>query len=181
MGNRTAKTSLFVLTIAAIVWLGGLNIRAIVGFDLLQVGTLDFKPNIHPYIERTIYSLICQASMVVDIAYIVLWISGIVYLMSTSLKMKMHGWLMMAAILFYLFTPVEVYTMVLDYKMWILDHIGSNDLVEFRILFIHRLAALAGVPMIAQLCYYTGIGIIVFRPLRKSGTTAGQSNQTVPG
>jgi hypothetical protein len=168
MENRTSKTALLVLVIAAVVWLGGLNVRAIVGFDLLQVGTLDFKPNIHPYIERTVYSLICQASMVVDIAYIVLWIAGILYLTSTSLNLKKEGWLLMVAILFYLFTPVEVYTMVLDYKMWLLDHIGSNDLVEFRTLFIHRLAALAGVPMIAQLCYYTAIAVAVFRPFRRT-------------
>jgi hypothetical protein len=69
--------------------------------------------------------------------------------------------------LFYLFTPVEIYTMVLDMRFWYFDFIGSNDLVEFRKLFIHRLAALSGVPMIAILCYYTAIVLAVFKPLRK--------------
>lgn len=75
---------------------------------------------------------------------------------------------MMGAILFYLFTPVEIYTMILDAQMWYLDHIGSNDLVEFRKLFIHRLAALAGVPMIALMSYFTAIGFAVFRPFQRS-------------
>jgi hypothetical protein len=79
---------------------------------------------------------------------------------------------MMSAILFYLFTPVEIYTMVLDFRMWLLDVQGSNDLVEFRKLFIHRLAALAGVPIIALLCYYTIIVLAVFRPFVKHAEAA---------
>jgi hypothetical protein len=168
METRTSKISVVVLTIAALCWLGGLNVRALVGFDLLQAGTLDFKPNIHPYVERAVFSLIAQSSMVVNYAYAAVWISGIVFLSTTSLKLREHGWLMMSAILFYLFTPVEVYTMVLDFKMWYLDFLGSNDLVEFRKLFIHRLGALAGVPMIALLCYYSIIPLIIFRPMRST-------------
>ena len=166
MKSHPAKISLFFLSLAAICWLGGLNVRALIGFDLLQVGTLDFKPNIHPYVERAVFSLIAQSSIVVTYAYIIVWVSGIVFLRTTSLRLKEQGWLMMSAILFYLFTPVEVYTMVLDVKMWHLDFIGSNDLVEFRKLFIHRLGALAGVPMIALLCYYSIIVLAIFRPMR---------------
>ena len=167
MKARVAQFSLVVLCIAGVCWLGGINIRALVGFDLLQVGTLDFKPNIHPYVERAVYGLIAQCSMVVDVAYLVIWISGILYLVTTPTRLKEEGWLMMSVILFTMFMPVELYTMVLDGKMWYLDHIGSNDLVEFRILFIHRLAALAGVPMIALLSYYTIIVLAVMKPMRR--------------
>ena len=74
---------------------------------------------------------------------------------------------MVSAILVYAFAPVEIYTMVLDVRMWLLDVSGSNDLVEFRKLFIHRLAALSGVPMIALLSYYTAIVLVIFRPLER--------------
>jgi hypothetical protein len=81
---------------------------------------------------------------------------------------------MIAAILFYAFVPVEVYTSVLDVRMWLLDAAGSNDLVEFRKLFIHRLAALSGVPMIALLSYYTAIALLIIRPFRRPhGARAG--------
>jgi hypothetical protein len=175
MKPKIARISLAVLCVAGICWLGGVNVRAVIGFDLLQIGTLDFKPNVHPYVERTVFSLIAQSSLVVDIAYAVVWVSGLVFLKTTGLRLKDNGWLLMSAILFYLFTPVEVYTMVLDAKMWLLDHVGSNDLVEFRKLFIHRLAALAGVPMIALLSYYSIVCLAVFKPMKTppiSGTTA---------
>jgi hypothetical protein len=168
MENRTAKIALFVLCLSASFWLGGLNIRAVVGFDLLQIGTLEFKPNIHPYVERAVFALIAQSSLVVGIAYITCWISAVVYLATCRIPFRENGWLVAAAILFFLFTPVEVYTMVLDARMWLLDHQGSNDLVEFRKLFIHRLAALSGVPMIALMSYYTSVAFAVFRPLRRA-------------
>lgn len=167
METRTGKAALLVILVGSIVWLGGINIRAIVGFDLLQMGTLDFKPNIHPYAERTVYSLIAQSSLVIMVAYACVWLAGIVYLRTTRFRLKEQGWLMMSAILFYVFTPVEVYTSVLDFRMWLLDYAGSNDLVEFRKLFIHRLAALSGVPTIALLCYYTTAWLAVFRPLKR--------------
>jgi len=161
------KISLIIIVIALIFWLGGINIRAMIGFDLLQVGTIDFKPNIHPYVERVVFGLIAQSSMVIDIAYVVLWIAGILFLKTTKIRFKENGWLLMCAILFYIFTPVEVYTMVLDAKMWYLDYAGSNDLVEFRKLFIHHLAALSGVPMIALLGYYTAVVLAILQPLRR--------------
>ncbi len=168
MKRQIEKISLFILCLSALFWLGGINIRAMIGFDLLQIGTIEFKPNIHPYVERTVFSLIAQSSLIVSIAYLATWVSSIVYLKASRYRFRDHGWLMAAAILFFLFTPVEIYTMILDGNMWYLDHIGSNDLVEFRKLFIHRLAALSGVPIIALLCYYTAIGFVVFRPLKRS-------------
>lgn len=175
MTRTRTSAALLLIVLSAMVWLGGLNIRAMVGFNMLETGTLDFKTNIHPYVERTVFSLLAQSSMILAAAYAVLWIAGIVFLRTTTLRMKDHGWLFMSAILFYLFTPVEIYTIVLDFRMWYLDYLGSNDLVEYRKLFIHRLAALAGVPMIALLSYYTAIILCVFRPMRRRDQPADAS------
>src|SRR5207249_3931384 len=100
MRIRQEKFWLLAVVISALVWLGGGNLRAMIGFDLLEMGTLDFKPNIHPYVERAVFSLIAQSSLVVDIAYISLWIAGFAFLKSSPMRLKEHGWLVMAAILF---------------------------------------------------------------------------------
>lgn len=176
-GARPAleKSSLFLIAAGTVCWLGGINVRAMIGFALLQFGTLEFKSNIHPTIERTIFSLVAQSSIIVNIAYVVVLGAAIVYLRTSRLEFRKEGWLMISALLFFLFVPVEIYTMVLDVRMWLLDMSGSNDLVEFRKLFIHRLAALSGVPMIALLSYYTIIVLAVFRPLRRPGGDPGRS------
>lgn len=169
-----AKTALLLSVLGAVTWLGGINVRAAVGFSLLQFGTLEFKPNIDPGIERAVFSLVAQSSMVLNAAYAALLVSSIAYLRAAKPAWKSEGWLMVASILFYAFVPVEIYTMVLDVRLWLLDAAGSNDLVEFRKLFIHRLAALSGVPMIALLSYYTAIALLIFRPLRRQpGERAG--------
>lgn len=169
MNVRAEKTSLFFLIVSGILWLGGINIRAVIGNDILVMGTLEFEPNVHPMIEREVFGLVAKSSLVIIIAYLITLVSSIVFLKSTSLSPKKEGWLMMSAILFYIFVPVEIYTMVLDAKMIYLDLVlSSGDLVEFRKLFIHRLAALAGVPIIALCCYYTIIGLAVFQPLRRA-------------
>lgn len=166
--TKTAKIALLVVIVSAIFWLGAINVRAVIGNDLLIFGTIEFKSNINPQVERSVFGLISKSSLVVIGWYFVLWIAGIIFLFSTKLKFKQHGWLMMSAILFYIFTPVEVYQLVLDGKMIYLDLFTKGELVEFRKLLIHRLAALQGVPIIAQFCYYTIIVLVVFQPLKRN-------------
>lgn len=168
MESRTARISFALIILGAVVWLGGVNVRAIIGGDLLEFGTIEFKSNIHPMVERELFGLIARSSLVILPAYLLTLVSSIVFLKSTSLRLKQHGWLMMCAVLFYIFAPVEIYTMILDAKMLYLDLVASSgDLVEYRKLFIHRLAALSGVPVIALFSYYTIIGLAVFQPLKK--------------
>ena len=157
------------MIVGAVVWLGGVNIRAVIGNDILVLRTLDFQPNVPPLVEREVFGLIARSSIVAGIAYLVTLASSIVFLKRTTLTFRQNGWLVMSAILFYLFVPVEIYTMILDGKMAYLDLVlSSNDLVEFRKLLIHRLAALSGVPIIALFCYYTVIGLVIFEPLKKT-------------
>jgi hypothetical protein len=167
MKNKIADVALLFIFLGTITWLGSYNIRVLMSLNLLQFGTLEFQPNIHPYVERLVFAMIAQSAMIAMVGYAAVWISGAVYLRCTPNRLKEHGWLMMSAVLFYVFTPAEIYVMILDMKMWLLDNVGSNDLVEFRKLFIHRLGALSGVPIIALLCYYTIIVLIVFRPMQK--------------
>jgi hypothetical protein len=57
--------------------------------------------------------------------------------------------------------------MVLDVRMVLLEFFGNGQLSQFRELFLARMQALAGAPLIAQLCYYTIIILAVVQPFRK--------------
>lgn len=162
-----AKICLLVIFIAAIMWLGGIHTRAIVSFELFENGTLEFRSYIHPSSERTIFRINSSLSLLTTVTYIVLWITGLIFLRLTSLKFSKDGWLLMSFILFYMFTPVEIYTLILDINIWYMDYIGSDDLVKFRELFIRRLRALSGIPYIAMMCYYTIIVLIIFKPFHR--------------
>jgi hypothetical protein len=168
-GNRihTWRAALFMLVIASIFWLGSSIVRAVVGNSLLQIGTLNFDEYISPDAEREIYTLIAEINLVVIISYAVAVVSSIVFLKTMPFRLKEHGWLMMSAILFYLFVPVELFTMTIDAEMIYLHYFTTAGQYTFRELFIARVAALSGTPLIGTLCYFTIIALAVFQPFRK--------------
>ncbi len=167
MRNQIARVSLFALIVSSIIWLGAVNVRAAIGNELLNFGTLQFKTNLDAELEREVFRLISLSSVFVISGYLGTFASAILFLRTRALPFKQNGWLMMSAILFFIFSPVEFYTLYLDLKMISLDFFSNPSLTDFRILFIRRLAALAGVPMIALLSYYTIIGLVVWQPMKK--------------
>ena len=164
----TWRIALFIFVVAATFWLGAVNIRAMIGNDLLKPGTLEFEEYLAPEAESEIFRLVCIASITVIASYCITVISSIVFVATSPLKMKQHGWLLMSAILFYVFVPVEVFTMYLDGRMIYLEFFTTAGNVVFRELFIARVGALAGAPVVAHLCYYTIIALAVFQPLKKT-------------
>jgi hypothetical protein len=167
MRNQIARVSLFALIVSSIIWLGAVNVRAVIGNELLNFGTLQFKTNLDAELEREVFRLISLSSVIVIGGYLGTFASAIFFLRTTAFPFKQNGWLMMSAILFFIFSPVEFYTLFLDWRMISLDFFSNPSLTDFRVLFIHRLAALAGVPMIALLSYYTIIGLVVWQPMKK--------------
>jgi len=163
---------LFLLVSSAIIWLGGVNARAIIGNDLLKTGTLEFEEFLAPEAEREIFRLLSMTSMVIMASYAVLFFSSILFLVSSPYRMKEHGWLLMSAILFYVFVPVEAFTMYLDSKMIYQEFFTTVDNEVFRELFVRRMGALKGAPVVALLCYYTIVGLVVFQPFRKKQEAA---------
>jgi hypothetical protein len=167
MRNQIARVSLFALIVSSIIWLGAVNVRAVIGNELLNFGTLQFKTSLDAELEREVFRLISLSSVIVIGGYLGTFASAILFVKATALPFKQNGWLMMSALLFFIFSPVEFYTLFLDWRMISLDFFSNPSLTDLRILFIHRLAALAGVPMIALLSYYTIIGLVVWRPMKK--------------
>jgi len=163
---------LFLLLCSGIIWLGGVNVRAIIGNELLKPGTLEFEEFLSPEAEREIFRLLSLTSLLIIGSYCVLFISSILFLVSSPYGMKEHGWLLMSAILFYVFVPVEAFTMYLDGKMIYLEFFTTVDNEVFRELFVRRMGALKGAPVVALLCYYTIVGLVVFQPFRKKQEAA---------
>jgi hypothetical protein len=103
------------------------------------------------------------------VAYLVTLVSSIVFLATSPFRLKDHPWLLMSAILLYLFVPVEIFTIVLDVRMIYDEFFTTADNAVFRELFLARVGALAGAPLVAMLCYYTIIVLAIFQPFRRKG------------
>jgi hypothetical protein len=161
--------ALFVFVVSSIVWLGAGFVRALIGNDILTTSTTDirFDDTLDPRAEREAYRLIAIASVAGGIGYLVALTSAIAFLLVSPFSLKTEGWLLMSVILFFAFVPVELYTLHLDWKIISLEFYTTADIHAFRPLFIARIKALAGMPFIAQLCYYTIIALAVFQPFKK--------------
>jgi hypothetical protein len=163
----TWRVALFIFVVSSIVWLGSAHVRALIGNDLLKFGTLEFEEYIVPDAEREIYRLLSFASLSIIGSYLVAIVSSVVFLATCPYRLKEHGWLLMSAILFYLFVPVELFTMYLDGRMIYDQFFTTVDNQVFRELFMARIGALAGTPFIGTLCYYTIVALAIFQPLKK--------------
>lgn len=168
--SKSNKLALLLLIFAAIFWLGAINIRALIGNELLNYDQFNFRTSIPPDRENTLFQLLANSSVVIICAYVVVLISAVWFLKTTTYKIKENGWLLMSAILFFMFVPVETYTYYLDIKFTLLYHSNPPNHDELLRIFGKRLGALSGVPVIALFCYYTVIGLAIFRPLSKNRT-----------
>jgi hypothetical protein len=167
------------LSFATIFWLGGFAARSLIGNEFFITGTLEYSPTISLDQERTLFQLIYAATFVVMISYVVVLVSMIAIMRLIPLKLKDHGWLLMVAILFFLFIPVEIFTGYLDVKFILLwattkDTLQTQGLQVYeqhstlmRETLSHRIGALGGLPVIATLCYFTAIVIAVWQPLKR--------------
>jgi hypothetical protein len=175
--TKSNKIALMLLIFGAIFWLGAINVRALIGNELLNYDQFDFRTSIPPDRENTLFQLLANSSVVIISAYAVVLISAVWFLKTTHLKIKQNGWLLMSAILFFIFVPAEAYTYYLDIKFAILYHSNPPNHDELLRIFGKRLGALSGIPVIALFCYYTIIGLAIFKPLKKNSIEAGDEKK----
>ncbi|MCI0449788.1 MAG: hypothetical protein L0Y79_08395 [Chlorobi bacterium] len=165
--SKSNKIALTLLAISAVFWLGGINVRTLIGNELLDYDQFEFRTSIPPDRENTLFQMISNASILIIISYTIVLISAIWFISTTRLKVRENGWLLMAAILFFMFVPVEIYTYWLDMKFIQLFFSNPPNHDELLRIFGERIGALSGLPVIAVFCYYTIIPIVIFKPLGK--------------
>ncbi len=175
-----ARVALFIMIVGGILYLGGSAARAIIGNDLVEIGTLRFRRDIPFDAEKEIYNLLAQTSLLIVFGYFLALVGFVTFLFKSRIRMKTHPNIMMAVILFSMFIPVEFYTSYLDLKFFVsfIDFqlqlfLGADPgplRNEMRRLFVERVSGLGGLSVIAILSYYSAIGAIVFRPIKRKKT-----------
>ena len=175
-----ARVALFIMIAGGIFYLGGSAARAIIGNDLVELGTLKFRQDIPFDAEKEIYNLLARTSLLIVFGYFLALVGFITFLSKSRIRMKTHPNIMMAVILFALFIPVEFYTSYLDLRFFasFVDFqlqlfLGADPgplRDEMRKLFVERVSGLGGLSVIAILSYYSAIGALVFRPVKPKKT-----------
>jgi hypothetical protein len=166
--NKKAKISLFLLVTAAVIWLGGINVRFFIGNQLLNYDEFNFRTSIPPDEENQIFKMVADSSMLIMVFYPIVLFSAVIFLRSCKINMRENPWLLMSSILFFVFVPVEIYTSYIDLKFILLFNQRPANHDQLLKYFGERIGFLRGVPWIAVMSYYTIIWLAVFKPLKKS-------------
>lgn len=183
------RAAIMVLVFAGALWLGGSVYRAMIANELFIAGTLEFDPGIQPAQELTLYQLIFASSILVLISYAITLFAAILVLWRIPLRIKENGWLLMASLLVFIFVPVEIFTAWLDIHFfwlwdWTTDTMASQGpqvfmdvQTEIRKTISHRIGALAGLPVMAALCYITAAVVVIWQPMRRRDTHNAHSDE----
>jgi len=183
IGTRLA---LFIMILGSIFYLGGSSARGIIGNDLVELGTLNFRRDIPFDAEKEIYNLLARTSLLIVFGYLLTLIGFLVFIFKSKLRMKEHPNALMAIILFVMFIPIEFYTSYLDLKFFMsyVDFqlqlfLGADPgplRDEMRRLFVERVSGLGGLSVIALLSYYSAIGALILRPIRSRNPEKSEKN-----
>jgi len=166
--SKISKVWFFVLIVSGIFFLGGINVRALIGNELLNYDEFSFRISIPPDEENMIFKMISYSSVFIMVSYLVAFISAIFFAVSSKINIRENGWYLMCLMLFFVFSPVEFYTYFIDVKFIQLFYQKPVNHDELLKLFGERIGFLKGVPWIALLSYYAIIFIAIFKPLRKT-------------
>lgn len=166
--NKKAKASLFFLIVAGTFWLGAINVRFFIGNQLLNYDEFNFRTSIPPDEENQIFKMVSDASVLIMVFYPIVLISAIRFMKVCKINMRENPWLLMCAMLFFVFVPVEIYTSYIDLKFILLFNQRPANHDQLLKYFGERIGFLRGVPWIAVLSYYTIIWLAVYKPLKRS-------------
>lgn len=154
-----AKIALYFLAMGIILLLGGIAYQIIVGVSTMAITD--------ETVERFGYMVMSRGSILLIIAYAMVFFSGIAFWLLGPYKLKEDRWFLIAFLLFYIWLPVDLYTISLDIQFATRFDPNIPITNELKSLFLSRQQSLGPVPLLMLLGYLTAIGMIVFKPFKK--------------
>lgn len=174
--STSQRIALFLAAIAGIVWLGGLIIRAAIGFDLFIPGTLTFKPDMPALAQAQTLRLFARTSFYTISGYgMLLAVGGYLWLSHQALWRE-RGGLFIGGMLVVLYIPIECWQMYYDVEMiQLVQYASYSDfpLEAAKQILIKRITLLSGAgPFLSMLGYLSAVFFLIVQPMRMRNTSS---------
>jgi len=116
--SKKDKTILTIFALAFIIWLGGAILRTAIGFTIFEPSATEtlIRKAPNDILMQTVY-IFASTSIYTSIAYLITFALSFFLLAKYKNIWKQEGWILMCFVLFYLFSPVEIYTIYEDIKL----------------------------------------------------------------
>ncbi len=168
--STAQRTAVFLAALGGIVWLGGLIIRAAIGFDLFIPGTLTFKPDMPPLAQAQALRLFTQTSFYTMSGYGVLLLLGGYLWLSHKALWRQRGGLFIGGMLVIVYIPIECWQIYYDIELIQLVRYASYSefpLEAAKQLLTKRITILSGAgPFLSMLGYLSAVFFLIVQPMQ---------------
>ena len=152
------------------IWFGAYVARLLTTYQMFEETDFVLKNYLTNANLSTIFQTIFPIVNLTFYSYIVMIISFTLFLISSRIKLKKNGWLLIITLIIYLTLPLESLLLMIDYKLIVLfmnEQFGSEQILK---LVIERMSKLSSFPIILVLSYLTIPYFLVFRPFTLEAT-----------
>lgn len=164
MSNKFSSIFGFLALASGSIWFGAYIARLLTTYQMFEPTEAVLKDYITnnnlPAIIQTTFPLVNLTFF----TYLVLILSFSLYLISTHLKLKQNGWLLIISMIIYLTLPFEAVLLMIDYKLIVLFLNEQFASVEVLQLIIDRITLLSSFPIILLLSYLSIPFFLVVKP-----------------
>jgi len=168
--STAQRVALFLAALGGIVWLGGLIIRAAIGFDLFVPGTLTFKPDMPPMAQAQALRLFAQSSFYTISGYAALVLVGGYLWLSHKRYWRVRGGLFIGGVLVALYIPIELWQIYYDvHLIQLVQYASYSDfpLEATKAFLVKRLTILSGAgPFLSMLGYVSAVFCLIVQPMQ---------------
>jgi len=150
------------------LWFGAELSRLTLTFYLFQGNQFELKPFVDEAFLQPVFYVMNPLLILTSIAYSVFFVSFLIYILTTSLKLRANGWLFIILVLVVTLSPFEFYLIKKDYQILTLVFTGKILSKDVLYLVITRFKVLGSFPLIHLFSFMAIIYLAIFQPLKKN-------------
>ena len=166
--NVPARIFAVISVLAGAVWLGSYITRLVITYQIFEENSTAIKSTIASENLNFIIHAISPSVVLTFSVYIVFIIMFTFFLLSSDIKLKKSGWLMIIALIVYLTMPFEIYLMFIDWKLIAATYFNQSGTSKLIKLVVERFENLRGFPIILIISYLTLPYFLIQQPFTKN-------------
>jgi hypothetical protein len=154
----------YLALVSGSIWFGAYVARLLTTYQMFEETEFVLKNYITNANLSTIFQTIFPIVNLTFYSYIVVIIAFTLFLISSTIKLKKNGWLLIVTLIIYLTLPLESILLMIDYKLIVFfmnEQFSSEQILK---LVIERMSKLSSFPIILVLSYLTIPYFLVFKP-----------------
>ena len=166
--QKVSKIFQYLSVVFGAIWFGANLSRTMLTFYLFEGNQFQLKPFINSLFLMPVFYILNPLISLSAITYVVFFISLLIYIATSTLKLKQNGWLFIILVLVVTLAPFELYLTNLDYKIMMSVFYSTFDPKTILDATIARYKVLGSFPLIHLFSFLAVIYLSIFQPLTKN-------------